>query len=164
MKEIQLTQGKLALVDDEDFERINQHKWQAVKWKGTFYASRSIRKPDGARYMLFMHRAVMGTPENMQTDHIECEGPDYGLDNRKSNLRICTRAQNGQNRISYKNSASKYKGVNKRSKGTKWQASIRVDKKLISLGVYHHERDAAQAYNEAALKHFGPFARINKLE
>jgi len=99
MKEIQLTQNKVALVDDEDFEYLNQFKWCAAKLSGIFYAVRNAPR-DGKRYMYFMHRVIMQTPDGMQTDHKSGET----LDNRRCNLRVCSVMQNGHN----SNAASLY--------------------------------------------------------
>lgn len=94
-KEIQLTQGKVAIVDDDDFEYLSQWKWQAGRQKniGSFYAVRTD-KGGGKKNTILMHRVVMKTPSNLQCDHIH----HNTLDNRKSELRNCTRSENQRNR------------------------------------------------------------------
>src|SRR3990167_2296798 len=149
MKEIPLTLGKVAIVDDGDFKKTNQHKWYAHKEGNTFYARRT-RFPNN---FFGMHREILGLDqENKQwADHINGDG----LDNRKSNLRICDRSQNQMNRKKNKfrnfiNCTSIYKGV-RLNKG-KWQARIGADGKQIYLGMFKNEKSAAMAYNEAAIK------------
>ena len=155
MKEIQLTQGKVALVDDEDYEYLMQWKWYAAKSRKTYYAQRG-RNPN-----IKMHRVLMNTPDDMQVDHID----HNGLNNQKSDMRNCTLIENNRN-ISARG-RSKYLGVSftsTRVKGKKYEyiaASIRVNRKAISLGNHKTEEAAARAYDEAAKKYFGEFANLN---
>ena len=150
MKQIKLTQGKFALVDDSNFEWLSQLKWYARKGVSTWYVACS----DGSRKI--MHRIIMNTPKGMDTDHIN----GNGLDNRKCNLRVCSRSQHHYNRTPKK---GKYKGVNMGGRGRKWQARITVEGKRISLGYYKRQEDAARAYDIVARKYFGEFARTNFL-
>jgi hypothetical protein len=156
MKEIKLTQDKIALVDDDDFEYINQFKWYAGKYPNTFYAQRNLGK-----VKIRMHREIMKTQlENnigKIIDHID----GNGLNNQKNNLRICTRAENGRNRHTINNSSG-YLGVSK--SGKKWKPTIKVNKKTIYLGYFKDKKDAAKAYNEAAIKYHGEFARPNIID
>ena len=87
---IELTQGKLAIVDDEDFESVNQFKWYAIRGKTTYYAQRSIQRK-GKRSSIYMHRLILDTPFDMDSHHIN----GNGLDNRRCNLRVCSRLQHG---------------------------------------------------------------------
>jgi hypothetical protein len=156
MKTIQLTQGKVALVDDEDFDRINQSKWQAVKDRKGWYARRSIQTPSG-RTSINMHREVLhfssGDPEVDHRDH-------NGLDNRKENLRPATDAQQCMNRNGW--SKIGFKGVHRLpNKSKPWQSRIHFNGKLINLGVFATPIEAARAYNAKALELFGQFARLN---
>jgi len=159
MKEIKLTQDKIALVDDDDFEYLNQFKWCANKLRNTFYAIRTLKKTK-----ISMHREIMKTQlENnigKIIDHID----GYGLNNQKYNLRTCTSAENSRNRH-FVNNSSGYLGVFKiKSKKEKWKAQIVVNKKSIYLGIFKDKKDAAKAYNEAAIKYHGEFARPNIID
>ena len=161
MKKIKLTQGQFALVDDEDFERVNQFKWYAnynSKLK-SFYAIRNLRKENGKRAAISMHSYIMNTPNGMCTDHRN----HITLDNQKSNLRVCTRQQNQCNMKLRKKTSSKYKGViwNKISK--KWVAGVRFNSQLIYSGSFELEIEAAKAYNKKAEELHGSFAFLNKI-
>lgn len=171
MKEIKLTNGMAALVDDEDFEYINQFKWFAHKGGNTFYADRH-QWIDGKDTTVKMHRVIIGLKpsDKLHVDHIN----HNGLDNRKENLRVCTFHNNIKNKQSVKGSTSKFKGVSTETKkyfnktnqewrmsSLKYKARICVDYKQIFLGSFSSEIDAAKAYNEAAEKYFGEFAYLN---
>lgn len=160
MKEIPLTQGKFAKVDDEDFERVNQFKWCAVKRRDVFYAIRSI-KINGKWTKQYMHRFITNAKPGKEVDHENNDGQDSGLDNRKSNLRFCTRAQNLCNQRKQKRASSKYKGVYWQAGRKKWRAQIQANGRKICLGVFDSEEEAARTYDRAALKLFGEFARLN---
>lgn len=151
---IPLTQGKYAIVDTEDYEYLSQWKWQALEGIDTYYAVR--KKKWGSRYKtLMMHRVILNTPLGMDTDHRN----HNGLDNRKQNIRVCTRAENRQNQRPQKKGTSKYKGV--RRPKNKWLAEIRTHSKSIHLGSYEIEIDAAKAYDAKAKELFGEFACTN---
>lgn len=147
MKRIALTQGKYALVDDEDYERLVQHKW----YYNRGYAVR------GASPKILMHRVVNETPEGKETDHINMDK----LDNRKSNLRTATRKQNAVNRGTQSNNTSGYKGVSWHKGSRKWCAYIIKDKKTKFLGYFKDKKQAALAHDNAALAAFGEFAVLN---
>lgn len=160
MKEIELTQGYFALVDNEDFEYLNQFAWNIRIVKNTQYAKRSDKINKKAT-TIQMHRQIMNCQKNMMVDHIN----GNGLDNRKCNLRICTRSNNLMNSNKPKSKAtSKYKGVNRSKSSLKWRAEIRLNTKGIYLGTFNTEKDAAIAYNNAAIKYFGEFAKLNKVK
>jgi hypothetical protein len=156
MKEIQLTKGFVTLVDDEDFNYLNQFKWFVFKKSLTYYATRESK---GEK--ILMHRIIAKTPYNLQTDHIDRNG----LNNQKYNLRICTHGQNQINRAKW--GRGKYKGVGtiRRICNKKvyiyFQAYINHEKRSIYLGCFRTEIDAARAYNEAAKKYHGEFANLN---
>ena len=154
MKQIALTKGKVALVDDEDFGCLNQFKWHFCSG----YASRNITI-DGKQVQKIMHRLIMNTPESMDTHHIN----HNKLDNRVENLRVCTRSQNQMGRKPHKGSKSKYKGVCWDKNKSKWLARAKVNNKSKFLGRFKNEEDAALAYNTAALESFGEFALLNKI-
>ena len=151
--------GKFALVDDEDYDLIMQWKW----WNKEGYAIREteINKHGERRKRkrFYMHRLINKTPDGMEVDHINGDK----LDNRKENLRTCTRHQNIINRCSFKGASSKFKGVLWNVKLNKWRARIRLNKKDFHLGYFVHEKDAARAYNDAAIIYHGDFARLNQI-
>jgi hypothetical protein len=159
MKEIQLTQGKVALVDDEDYEYLMQWKWFANKKGSTFYAVRSLHS-NNVRKTIFMHRLITNNINTkMQTDHLN----GNGLDNRKINLRICTTSQNSMNRGLQINNTTGFKGVNYDKFSNKFRAQIRVNNIYKNLGYYIDPKDAARAYNAAAIKLHGEFAKLNEI-
>lgn len=162
MKELRLTQGKVALVDDADFEiLVSNGKWQAIEKKpGQFYASKSIFVTKHRKHHIAMHRFLLGvTDKSIQVDHINGDG----LDNRRENLRLCTQTQNNaNNRIGIRNKSG-FKGVSWFKPVSKWRATIVFNKKQTSLGYFTDPKEAAKAYNAAAEVAFGEFARINNL-
>ena len=160
MKEIQLTQGKIALVDDSDFEWLNQWKWYAAREGNTFYAQRTDRS-NGKRTVK-MHRLILGLSDpNILADHMDLNG----LNNQRNNLREADSSKNQWNRRSVKNSSSKYLGVSfdKDKRIRKWKAIIQANNKKIVLGRFASEDEAALAYNEKALELHGEFANLNKV-
>lgn len=153
---VPLTQGQFALVDEADFALVSSYSWRAVPRadrKGYYAVSGRV----------FMHRAIMGFSEPgfpyQQTDHRD----GNGLNNRRFNLRPATPSQNQAN-SNKRIGRSVFKGVYWRKDRGKWKAQIRVKTKRRHLGHFVTERDAAQAYNEAALKFFGAFAKLNDLD
>ena len=156
-RRIPLTQGKYAIVDPEDFERLNKHKWYACKSTNTFYAGRTNRV--GKKYIsIRMHREVIHPPDHLFVDHIN----HNGLDNRKANLRTATFAQNSYNRIHFRKSeSSKYTGVSWKKQKKKWIVLIRYNCKNKFIGYFKDEIQAAKAYDKAAMKYHGQFASLN---
>lgn len=157
MKQIPLTQGQFALVDDEDFEYLNKHKWYADKKTHTYYANTHlyINKKDT---VISMHRMILGlTDPKTQGDHKD----KNGLNNQKYNLRICSCAQNQRNKRVKKGGSSKYRGVYWNKKGKIWQAGIKMDGKSIYIGNFADEIEAAKAYDKAAKFYHGEFASLN---
>ena len=149
---IPLTQGKFAIVDAEDYERLSRHKWCAAKSNGRFYAQRT----ENGR-TIKMHREIMNPPPGMVCDHKN----HNTLDNRKSNLRICTVSQNQQNRLPSTGGTSQYKGVAWNEGHQKWAAQIQHNRRQIHIGYYDYEADAAIAYDDMAVELFGEFACLN---
>ncbi len=156
-RRIPLTQGKYAIVDPDDFERLNKHKWYAVKSTNTFYAGRNKRV--GKKYIsIGMHREVIHPPGHLLVDHIN----HNGLDNRKANLRLATCSQNNYNRIHFiKSKSSKYTGVSWQKQRKKWIVLIRYNKKRKYIGYFEDEIQAAMAYDKAAKKYHKEFASLN---
>lgn len=156
MKHVPLTQGKFALVDDEDLDYINQWSWMYCS-RG--YAKRYGRKGEKPK-VIYMHRVVNKTPKGLETDHINRNK----LDNRKRNLRTCTAMQNQHNSIPRNGGYSKYKGVSLYKSTGEYFAQIKINKKRTYLGRFDKEEAAALAYNAAALKNFGEFAFVNVIQ
>lgn len=163
MKEIELTQGQVALVDDADFDRVSQYNWQAVKGnreRSKYYVIRQVWIKDQKRDSTeSMHRFILNAKKGQFVDHIN----GNTLDNRKDNLRICTHSENVRNRVMDYNNKSGFKGVYRTFAGKNWRfvARISLNNKIIRLGHYSTAIEAAKAYNEAAIKYHGEFAKIN---
>jgi hypothetical protein len=157
-RRIPLTQGKYAIVDPEDFERLNKHKWHAVKNGNTFYAIRCFGPAKKTTYIR-MHREIINPPDHLVVDHIN----HNGLDNRKANIRPATRSQNNFNRLIIKreDSSSKYKGVSWRKRRKRWHARIHVNGEYKFLGYFKDEIHAAKAYDKAAKEYQKEFAVLN---
>lgn len=154
-KEIKITRGMVTLVDDSDYEWLNQWKWYAQKGTyGKYYVMRTSMR-NLVRSAFLMHRVIMDAPVGMEVDHIN----GNSLDNRRKNLRICTRAENGANRKKQKNNTTGYKGV--RPYFHKWSARLDHKKKSVFLGLYKTPEEAARAYDAGAKKYFGEFAKLN---
>lgn len=155
MKEIPLTKGQIALVDDADYEWLNQWKWCYL---GERYAARWDNDAN-PRQLIYMHRLIMQTPEGMRTDHINLNK----LDNRRNNLRIVTNSQNGMNipKQPKRCCSSRYKGVSWSKKCSKWQAYITKNRKVTYIGLFTDEIEAARAYDVKAFELFGEFALPN---
>jgi hypothetical protein len=164
MREIQLSQGKVALVDDEDFGALSAVKWCAHRNGCTFYAQRGIRQPDGSLKAEHIHRLVLAWSLNRElakfehADHINGDG----LDNRRANLRVVTSAQNNRNcRRHRANPSSRFLGVDWYKARRKWRTRVTVDGKQVFLGWYDSELAAAQAREIYIVAHLELCARTN---
>lgn len=161
MKEIKLTQSLVAFVDDTDFDYINKFKWHAIKACNNFYAGSCV---GGKRGNVRMHRLILNQYD--PTIHIDHKDGN-GLNNQRDNIRICTHAQNQHNRGANRNSRSKYVGVafSTRRGEKRWLASIKIDNKQKSLGIFPYTAEgeilAAKARDKAAIGLYGEFARLN---
>lgn len=164
MKEISLTRGKVALVDDGDFDWLNQWKWyDSGGGKYKHYARRFLPPKNGVIRCISMHRLILGlhgSTASIEGDHIN----GNSLDNRRSNLRKCSTAQNACNRRPQKKNRGRFKGVTWRNDTKKWRAMIRHNKRLIHLGQFDDDADAAIAYNKASLKYHKEFGRLNEIQ
>lgn len=147
MKKIKI-QNKYAIVDNEDFDRLNQYRWRLDK---DGYAKTTTLK--------FMHRLVLNLQPNdgKRTDHKNRNR----LDNRKENLRIATIAQNNQNCGKKPNNTSGYKGISWHKHHNKWISNIRYNGKRIHLGYFSNKEDAAATYKNAAIKYHGEFVCLD---
>ena len=154
MKYIELTQGERAMVDDEDYEDLIKYKWKVLFTKTKCYASQSGTLKNGR---MLMHRMIMNTPKGLVTDHIDGDG----LNNQRSNLRICTTSQNMQNCGVHKNNTSGFKGVQFDKRRGKYIARIRInDTKRIHTKQHDTAELAYKEYCELAKEHHGEFARL----
>jgi len=155
MKEIKLTQGKTTLCDNEDYEELNKYKWYTQKNRNKYYAVRA-KYFSGVQKIISMHNIIMKTPKGMETDHVN----GLTLDNRKSNLRICTHSENSMNRIKQSNNKSGFKGISWSKDNKKWRATIQLNYKKIHLGYFSDKEWAYAAYCTAATKYHKEFAHF----
>lgn len=155
-REIALTQGKFAIVDDEDYEEISLFKWHAaLRWR-TWYAERATPKSEGLARTTSIHRQLLN-PGSSFIDHIN----GNGLDNRRENLRLCDSRTNTYNRQKHMNCSSLFKGVYLHKASGMWRAQIKLNGIRRSLGAFKLEIEAALAYDKAARDSFGEFAKLN---
>lgn len=160
VKQVPLSRGMVALVDDEDYDRvIAMGKWSAEPGAYTFYARKNLYQRGSGRggklTSLLMHAFLTGWP---RTDHVN----GNGLDNQRANLRQATHGQNMANKRLYRNNTSGFKGVTRNTgTGRPWRGQIKADGKHFNLGNYDTPEAAAKAYDDAARELFGEFARLN---
>jgi len=154
--EISLRHGLVLLIDGDDWARLGHHSWWAYKNGNTFYVCRTAKTPRGRRHVP-IHREIMGAQPGFEVDHINRDG----LDNRRTNLRVCTRAQNTENAPHPSGKYSNYRGVSWDITRDKWTASISIKNRATRLGRFADEADAARAYDVAARQHHGEFAITN---
>jgi hypothetical protein len=151
MKEIILTKGKKTLVDDQDFDWLNQFKWH---YNARCYAVRTEYKPK--KHTIFMHREIIKTPKGLFTDHKN----GNTLDNRRDNLRVATSKDNQRNQKVRLGSISGLKGVSLDRGHKKWKVAVGRGKGSY-VGHFEDKKEAAIAYNKVAKEKFGEFARLN---
>lgn len=157
MRIIQLTQGKEAILDDEDYDRVSKYKWHYAHYPGGGYAKTNNKGNKPA--LLRMHRIVLNAKSGELIDHIN----GNTLDNRKENLRIVNQSQNMMNTRLRSTNTSGYKGVCYDKRWKNWLAHIWKDGEQIYLGCFKDKKLAAKAYNEAAKEYHGEYAKLNSL-
>lgn len=146
MKKIKLTRGQIAIIDNEDFEKVSKFKWN---YATVGYATNK---------KFYLHHLIIGKPKKgFVVDHIN----QNKLDNRKCNLRFVTHSQNHANQIKQKNNTSGFRGVSW-NKG-KWEVRIKYFGKTLHFGMFNNKIDAAKRYNIKAHELFGEFALLNKV-
>jgi hypothetical protein len=158
MRAIPLTRGMIAMVDDSDYEWLNQWKWFAQMCDGRLYAARSVW--DGKikkKTMIYMHRFILNSPKGIKVDHEDRDTMNCS----RANLRLADDSQNSMNQKRSKKSTSGFKGVCWHRRMNKWMARIHSYHKQIVIGYFDNASDAAKAYNDAAIKYHGEFAVLN---
>jgi hypothetical protein len=156
MKLIPLTQGQVAIVDDQDYERLSRFKWHATRCRNSFYAA-SEYGPRKDQKGVFMHRLIIYARRGMEVDHINGDT----LDNRRHNLRLATRSQNARNSKTRRDYLSGFKGVCFDKERQKWMAYITLRQKYYNLGRFDTREEAAMTYDKAARLLHREFARTN---
>ena len=152
MKKIPLTQGKFALVDDEDFDWLNQWKWH---YGGRGYAVRTVNHSE----KIYMHRVLLKPSKGKETDHKNMNR----LDNRKNNLRICDARQNQLNTNPNSRNTSGYRNIYWNTGARKWCIYLRINKKNKFMGYFLNKIDAVRKYNKIVKDYYGEFARLNPI-
>jgi hypothetical protein len=157
MAKIKLSKGQVALVDDADFEWLNELKWQ-YHYRGYAYSQTYLGggRANPKYKKIWMHRLITDCPTDKIVDHINRDR----LDNRRSNLRTCTQAQNQMNADIRCTNTSGYRGVSRLS--GKWSARIRIDGVRKFLGLFDTPEEASKAYQAVAVKHYGEFITNNR--
>lgn len=160
MKEIPLTMGKVALIDDEDYFWVSRHNWHYAKKKkdGKLGYAKRARKVKGKTSFVRLHRAIIAAPIHLQVDHID----GNPLNNQKSNLRLCTNKNNSTNSDT-KRGKSGFKGVSWHKGMGGWRVRVRKDNKELQVGYFKCPIEAAKAYDAAAIEQYGEYARTNKM-
>lgn len=146
--------NKYILVSEQDYDLVYKHRWNIQKFGNTYYA---MTKMGGKK--VSMHRYILKPEPTLEVDHMN----HNGLDNRRENIRVVTKAENMRNRQKTKGNRRRYKGVYFDTRVNKWVAFVNSDNKRKYLGQFKTAREAAIAFNEAALKYYGPNTWLNKI-
>jgi len=152
MKTIVLTQNKFTIVNNKDFKYLNQFTWFTMKKRNKFYVCGSV---NGKK--VYMHRLLLNAKKNQYVDHIN----GNPLDNRKQNLRLCSNSENLRNRTKNSNNTSGFKGVWRNKISKCWIVTLTIKGKSKYFGAFKNKKDAAKAYDKAALKYYKEFAKLN---
>lgn len=147
--------GLIALIDEEDFERVSQHKWYADFVKSDEKFRARSRLSGTVKSAVLMHRFILNAKRGELVDHINMNP----LDNRKSNLRKTSKARNMQNRNKQRNNSSGHKGVSWSKSDKRWRATIQSEGRWKFLGNFSSKEKAYKAYKKASKEMHGEFAR-----
>lgn len=148
----------IVLIDDEDFEKVKEYAWNVQHSKSNGKSYVRTHSKNGVKIKeITLPRLVLSDSTKKDIDHIN----GNTLDNRKSNLRACSRSENCRNRGMSKNNSSGYKGIFQCKK--RWQSSIMINRAAIYIGSFATKEEAALAYNKAAIKYHGEFACLNEV-
>jgi hypothetical protein len=150
--------GYEVIISASDYERVMAYKWRKAGIKrGTYFRRSYYDKEAGKKKEMFLHRFLANCQHGKQiVDHIS----GNTLDNRQENLRICTITENNRNCHKNKRNTSGYKGVHWNKEKRKWKAAIKVNRKLIFLGLFDDLEEAYEAYVAASKKYHGEFGRL----
>ena len=151
---IPLTRKQSAIVDVEDFEWLSRWNWYA-QWAPTTHSFYAVRKENYGKVRI--HRIILDCGPDKEVDHRNHDT----LDNRRENLRKCTRLQNGRNQRTPRDNTSGFKGVSWDKQVGKWRVMISIDRHQKSIGYFRSRENAARAYDKVAKKHHGEFAHLN---
>ena len=154
MKKITTAKGENILVDECDFNWLLNYSWHVRKCAGYFYATTKSSRPK--HKTIYMHRLILDAKKGEYVDHID----GNGLNNTRSNIRICTNKQNSFNQKA-RGRTSKFKGVSFCSRTKKWIVTMKLEDRTRFFGRFDKEIDAAKKYNEVAAKYHGEFAKLN---
>jgi hypothetical protein len=157
VKTLPLTKGFTTVVDDADYDRVACFKWTAlITTKGKVYAYRRGTRAEG-QPVIYLHRFIIDASNDVEIDHRDSDG----LNNCRNNLRVCSHIQNTRNSRRRSDNTSGFKGVHYDTNRKRWIAQVQINGRRSHIGAYRTREEAARAYDLAAVKYFGEFARLN---